>query len=101
MKLLQHMSSGKVCGLYILSQKKITNHMPYKNFKDNFNAYNATHESKLDFSKYELDRLMDGLAVIGDDGEVMLLIDAPRSIMTALYDMQQIMIREYIFPFNR
>ncbi len=97
-KFMEERDFSKEDGLYILSQKKITNHMPYKDFKKNFDAYNATHERKLDFSKYELDRLMDGLAVIGENGETMLLIDAPRSIMTALYDMQQIMVREYIFP---
>jgi len=85
-------------GLYILSQKKITNHVRYEDFKKDFDAYNATHESKLDFSKYELDRLMDGLAVIREDQEPILLIDAPRSMMTALFDMQQIMVREYVFP---
>lgn len=97
-KFMNQRDFSKEDGLYILSQKKITNHMPYEEFKKNFDAYNATHESKLDFSKYELDRLMDGLAVIGENGEVMLLIDAPRSILTSLYDMQQIMVREYIFP---
>ncbi|MDE7267219.1 MAG: hypothetical protein K2N89_07125, partial [Lachnospiraceae bacterium] len=97
-KFMDQRDFSKGDGLYILSQKKITNHMPYEEFKKNFDAYNETHESKLNFSKYELDRLMDGLAVIGDNGEVMLLIDAPRSILTALYDMQQIMVREYIFP---
>lgn len=85
-------------GLYLLSQKKITNHMPFERFKENFDKYNATHEKKLDYEKYQIDRLMDGLAVIGADGKLDLLIDTPRSMMTELYDMQQVMVREYAFP---
>lgn len=85
-------------GLYLFSQKRITNHMPYDLFKKNFDAYNDTHESKLDFDKYRLDRLMDGLAVIKENGAPVLLIDTPGSMMTELYDMQQVMVREYKFP---
>ncbi len=85
-------------GLYLFSQKKITNHMRYEKFKENFEAYNATHEKKLVFAKYQIDRLMDGLAVIGVDKDPVLLLDTPRSMMTELYDMQQIMVREYVFP---
>lgn len=85
-------------GLYLFSQKKITNHMRYEQFKENFEAYNATHEKKLGFAKYQMDRLMDGLAVIGVDKNPVLLLDTPRSMMTELYDMQQIMVREYVFP---
>lgn len=84
--------------LYLFSQKKITNHMPYMQFEENFDKYNATHEKKLDFSKYQMDRLMDGLAVIGENGDPVLLIDTPRSMLTELYDMRQIMAREYVFP---
>lgn len=85
-------------GLYLLSQKKITNHMPYTQFKSNFDKYNETHEKKLDFDKYQLDRLMDGLAVIEANKDPILLIDTPRSMMTEFYDMQQVMVREYEFP---
>lgn len=84
--------------LYLLSQKKITNHMPYNQFKSNFDKYNETHEKKLDYAKYQMDRLMDGLAVIETNKDPILLIDTPRSMMTELYDMQQVMVREYEFP---
>ena len=60
-------------------------------------AYNSTHEMKLSFDKYQMDRLMDGLAVICDDENKlpMLLIDAPRSISTEIFDMCQLMLRKY------
>lgn len=85
-------------GLYLFSQKKITNHMPYEQFEENFNKYSANHEKQLNFAKYKRDRLMDGLAVIGVDKEPVLLIDTKRSMMTELSDLQQIMVREYVFP---
>ncbi len=85
-------------GLYLFSQKKITNHLPYNQFKTNFDQYNRTHENKLNYAKYQIDRLMDGLAVIEADKDPVLLIDTPRSMMTELYDMQQVMVREYEFP---
>lgn len=85
-------------GLYLLSQKKITNHMRFEDFKSNFDKYNETHEQKLDYDKYQRDRLMDGLAVITRDGAPILLIDSPRSMMTELFQMQQVMVRKYNFP---
>ena len=72
--------------------------MPYNQFKSNFDKYNETHEKKLDYAKYQMDRLMDGLAVIETNKDPILLIDTPRSMMTELYDMQQVMVREYEFP---
>ena len=83
--------------LYLLSKKKITNHLPFNTFKDNFEKYNNTHDEKLNYNKYQLDRLMDGLAVIDDNREPYLLIDAPRSMITELYDVQQVMLRRYSF----
>lgn len=84
--------------LFLLSKKKITNHIPYKHFKENFDTYNSTHENQLDYAKYQRDRLMDGLAVIEANKDPDLLIDTPRSMMTELYDMQQVLVREYAFP---
>lgn len=52
----------------------------------------------MDYAKYQMDRLMDGLAVIETNKDPILLIDTPRSMMTELYDMQQVMVREYEFP---
>ena len=43
---------------------------------------------------------MDGLAVIREGDSPILLIDAPRSMMKDLYDMQQVFVREYEFPVN-
>ena len=40
---------------------------------------------------------MDGLAVIDENEEPYLLIDAPRSMITELYDVQQVMLRKYSF----
>lgn len=83
--------------LYLLNKKKITNHLPFNIFKENFEKYNNTHDEKLNYNKYQLDRLMDGLAVIDDNKEPYLLIDAPRSMITELYDVQQVMLRRYCF----
>lgn len=83
--------------LYLLNKKKITNHLPFNIFKENFEKYNNTHDEKLNYNKYQLDRLMDGLAVIDDNKEPYLLIDAPRSMITELYDVQQVMLRRYGF----
>lgn len=85
--------------LYLLDKKKLTNHMPFELFKENFDKYNDTHNEKLNFNKYQLDRLMDGLAVI-DEGEPYLLIDASRSMLTEIYDVQQVMLRKYSFDVN-
>lgn len=84
-------------GLYLFNHKKITNHVPFKIFKKNFNEYNGTHKAKLSFDKYQMDRLMDGLAVICDDEDAspILLIDAPRSMSTEIFDMRQLMLRKY------
>lgn len=97
-RLIAEKDFSKEKGLYLFNQKRITNHVPYDRFQANFDAYNATHEKKLDYFKYQKDRLMDGLAVIRGTGEPVLLIDAPRSMMRGLYDMQQVMVREYVFP---
>lgn len=97
-RLIAEKDFSKEKGLYLFNQKRITNHVPYDRYQANFDAYNATHEKKLDYFKYQKDRLMDGLAVIRDTGEPVLLIDAPRSMMRGLYDMQQVMVREYVFP---
>lgn len=97
-RLIAEKDFSKEKGLYLFNQKRITNHVPYDWFQANFDAYNATHEKKLDYFKYQKDRLMDGLAVIRGTGEPVLLIDAPRSMMRGLYDMQQVMVREYVFP---
>lgn len=97
-RLIAEKDFSKEKGLYLFNQKRITNHVPYDRFQANFDAYNATHERKLDYFKYQKDRLMDGLAVIRGTGEPVLLIDAPRSMMRGLYDMQQVMVREYVFP---
>lgn len=87
----------EVDGLYLFDHKKVTNHVPFDLFKKNFMAYNNTHEMKLSFEKYQMDRLMDGLAVICDDESKppMLLIDAPRSMSTEIFDMRQLMLRKY------
>lgn len=102
----------KVDGLYLFDNKKITDHVPYEIFEKNFKAYSDTHKeelteeemsrgksdaAKLSFDKYKIDRLMDGLAVISDDPNVepMLLIDAPRSMTTEIYDVCQLMCRKY------
>lgn len=101
-----------VNGLYLFDNKKLTDHVPFKIFEKNFRAYNETHQEKLSeeelsrgespkaelsFEKYQIDRLMDGLAVISDDEDKLpfLLLDAPRSIMTEIYDMRQLMFRKY------
>ncbi len=97
-RLIAEKDFSKEKGLYLFNQKRITNHVPYDRYQANFDAYNATHEKKLDYFKYQKDRLMDGLAVIRGTGEPVLLIDAPRSMMRGLYDMQQVMVREYVFP---
>lgn len=103
---------NKVNGLYLFDNKKITDHVPYKTFEKNFKAYSDTHKealteeelvagksgrAKLSFDKYKIDRLMDGLAVISNDPNVepMLLIDAPRSMTTEIYDVCQLMCRKY------
>ena len=96
--LLSQKSSSAEEGLYLFSQKKITNHLPFKQFKESFDAYSDTHQKQLNYDRYRRDRLMDGLAVISQDAEPVLLIDTPRSMMTELYDMQQLMVREYEFP---
>ena len=83
------------------NQKKITNHLPFDTFKENFDRYNETHDKKLNFAKYQLDRLMDGLAVIASDGDPVLLIDTPRSMMNEMYSMQQVMLREYVFDYQK
>lgn len=102
----------RVNGLYLFDNKKLTDHVPQEIFEKNFKAYNATHKEKLSeeelsrgelpkaelsFDKYSMDRLMDGLAVIPDqeDQPPFLLVDAPRSIMTEMYDMRQLMFRNY------
>ncbi len=97
-RLIAEKDFSKEKGLYLFNQKRITNHVPYDRYQANFDAYNATHEKKLDYFKYQKDRLMDGLAVIRGTGKPVLLIDAPRSMMRGLYDMQQVMVREYVFP---
>lgn len=101
-----------VNGLYLFDNKKLTDHVPFHIFEKNFRAYNETHQERLSeeelsrgelpkaelsFEKYQIDRLMDGLAVISDDEDELpfLLLDAPRSIMTEIYDMRQLMFREY------
>lgn len=101
-----------VNGLYLFDNKKLTDHVPFKIFEKNFRAYNETHQetlseeelsrgevpkAELSFEKYQIDRLMDGLAVISDDEDELpfLLLDAPRSIMTEIYDMRQLMFRKY------
>lgn len=83
--------------LYLLNRKKITNHLPYETFKEYFEEYNKTHNEGQNFSKYQLDRLMDGLSVIDSKEEPMLLIDAPGSMLRGLYDVQQVMLRKYSF----
>lgn len=102
-----------VDGLYLFDNKKITDHVPYEIFEKNFKAYSDTHKeelteeemsrgksdaAKLSFDKYKIDRLMDGLAVISNDPNVepMLLIDAPRSMTTEIYDVCQLMCRKYL-----
>lgn len=81
--------------LYLLSHKKITNHVPFEIFKSDYEKNNKNHGQSVPFVQYEIDRLMDGLAVIKDDGTVSLLIDSPRSIMGEMYKVQQIILREY------
>ncbi|MBQ9610567.1 MAG: HD domain-containing protein [Lachnospiraceae bacterium] len=84
-------------GLYLLCKKKLTNHMPFNIFKKNFDKYSEKHERCLNYEMYKIDRLMDGLAVIFEDKEPILLIDSPRSMLSQFYDMQQIMVRKYVF----
>lgn len=86
--------------LYLFNNKKITNHMPIGKYKRNFELYNETHEKKLSYDEYQMDRLMDGLAVIRDNEEPVLLIDAPGSMMREMYDIQQVMLRKYLLPNN-
>lgn len=84
--------------LYLFNNKRITNHMPIDKYKRNFELYNLTHKKDLNYDEFQMDRLMDGLAVIGDNEEPVLLIDAPGSMMREMYDTQQVMLRKYIFP---
>ena len=97
LELKQREKIEDIDGLYLFDHKKVTNHVPFDLFKKNFMAYNSTHEMKLSFDKYQMDRLMDGLAVICDDENTlpMLLIDAPRSMSTEIFDMCQLMLRKY------
>lgn len=84
--------------LFLIERKGITNHLPYEKFKEKFDEYNQKHSCDLNWEKYQLDRLMDGLVVINESGEPALLIDTPRSIMTDLYGLQQTMFRKYKYP---
>lgn len=97
MELEQNGEADNEKAIYLFNAKRITNHMPIEQFRKNFDLYNSTHKEKLNYDEFQLDRLMDGLVVIGDDAPV-LLIDAPGSMMREMYDIQQLMLRKYHFP---
>lgn len=83
-------------------------HIPIEEYRENLEIYSRFHpiedynghrsidEEDNRKKNFEIDRLMDGLAVIPEDGSApVLLVDTQQSLMKDLYDARQVMVREY------
>ncbi len=68
----------------------ITKHIPIDMFEKSIEHLDESEQEKL-----KLHRLMDGIAVIGNDDKVKLLVDDNRSLMSTLYNTKLYILREY------
>ncbi len=68
----------------------ITKHVPIEMFEENIK-----HLDKQEQEKLKLHRLMDGIAVIGNDNSVKLIVDENRSLMSTLFNTKLYTLREY------
>ncbi len=68
----------------------ITKHIPIKMFEKSIK-----HLDKIEREKLKLHRLMDGIAVVGSDGSVKLLVDENRSLMSTLYNTKLYLVSEF------
>ncbi|MCM1296075.1 MAG: HD domain-containing protein [Muribaculaceae bacterium] len=80
--------------IVLFGKKGFTSEMPEDRFKAILsNIDNNLNDDK--FSKFNLSRLQEGVAVIESDGSIRLLVDDARSIMSHLYDTNTYILREY------
>ncbi len=68
----------------------ITKHVPIAMFEQNIKHLDKEKQDKL-----KLHRLMDGIAVIGNDDSIRLIVDDNRSLMSTLYNTKLYTLREY------
>ena len=86
----------------ILSQRRMTNQVPYKKFKEEIVKKTSKGSggdlADGDVSQLEISRLMECISVSDDDGEIRLLCDDPRSLMRTMYNSNLVILRSYDCP---
>ena len=83
----------------LLSTKKISKHIPFKQFEEKLLSKKASEqkphdEDEKDEEKRKIGRLMDGICVL-DGNDVHLLCDDNRSLMQKLYNTTLVILRSY------
>ncbi len=81
--------------LFQTEYKKITNQIPLSEFNKMLNRLKVKN-SRRDRDSYYLDRLLNGIAIIGNEKEKpILIVDSKASMISSIYGLQYLKLRKY------
>lgn len=82
--------------LFMYLKKGFTSELPENVYKERLKLVDQSIETdRAKFIDYNKKRLLEGVAIIGTDNSIALLVDDSRSIMSHLYSTNTYIIREY------
>lgn len=82
--------------LVLYHDKGFTTEIPEKTFRERIDSINSKPITDEEFTKFNIKRLQEGVAVIESDQNMHLLVDDTKSIMSHLYDTKTYILREYV-----
>jgi len=82
--------------VYQYREMRITKHLPEELFEALLDDSIKSEAIEADMAdSYRVDRLQDGLAIIGPDGKPSMLIDSTRSMLHDIYTLRYCVLRTY------
>lgn len=82
--------------LVLFHRKGFTSEMPEGLYRRKIDDINNEPITDDEFKDHNTKRLQEGVAVIESDGDIHLLVDDKKSIMSFLYDTNTYILREYL-----